>query len=242
MAGIKDLPKNEITTVLFDLDDTLLDTFRTRELTIRRIFADRRLSLPADWDLSQLRGLELRDIFRRSGVRDEDTVMALFNAYRRLYWGENPAPPRLYPGVREMLLTLSEHDIKMGVVTTKGRDFIFEGRRAGAATELEKTGVRQLFQTVTGFEDVAQPKPDPAGIRLAMEKLGASARETLYVGDSRNDMLAAHNAGCRSCHAHWDVAPLENFTTDYTAASPAALVKLILPGETKPLPNQDKTL
>jgi len=220
------------TAALFDLDDTLLDTFRTRELTIRRIFAEYQLPLPADWDLSRLRGLELRDIFRRSGVTSEATITMLFDAYRRLYWTKSPAAARLYPGIRKMLTTLSQNGIQLGVVTTKGRDFIFEGQRAGAATELERTGVRQFFQVIVGFEDVPQPKPDPAGIMLAMARLGASAPETLYVGDSLNDMLAARNAGCRGCHAHWGVPPLENCAADYTAAAPAALVKLILSGKT----------
>ena len=41
-------------------------------------------------------------------------------------------------------------------------------------------------------------KPHPEALHKVMEELNLSAEELLFVGDSRNDILAAQAAGCCS--------------------------------------------
>jgi pyrophosphatase PpaX len=225
-TNIKPMP--DITTVLFDVDDTLIDSFRAREDTMRSVLKAGGITPDNDWNLANFRGLEIKDILRQSGVK-EDELDEKYLSYRRIYWTRNHAPVEMYDGVRSMLEKIHEHGIKMGIVTQKGRDFIFEGCRAGATIELEKTNILHLFGVIIGFEDVRQTKPDPEGINLALVKLQSRPEKTLFVGDSLSDMLAAKNASCRSCHAQWGITNLEDLRADYIVATPQQLLDIIIP-------------
>src|SRR6266699_2513019 len=70
---------------------------------------------------------------------------------------------------------------------------IVTGRpRAEAQWFLERAGIAQLFATVVAMED-APSKPNPAPVRLALERLGV--RRAWMVGDTPDDMHAAAQAG-----------------------------------------------
>jgi histidinol-phosphate aminotransferase len=70
---------------------------------------------------------------------------------------------------------------------------IVTGRpRAEAEWFLERTGIAPLFGTVVAMED-APAKPDPAPVRLALERLGV--RRAWMIGDTPDDMRAAAGAG-----------------------------------------------
>jgi len=82
----------------------------------------------------------------------------------------------VYPGVNSMLEKLHSDGFKLGIVSQKGRDFEFEGYRAGVVVELRKLSMLSLFSVIIGFEDVTRLKPDPEGINLALSKLKSSRR------------------------------------------------------------------
>jgi histidinol-phosphate aminotransferase len=70
---------------------------------------------------------------------------------------------------------------------------IVTGRpRAEAQWFLERAGIAHLFGTVVAMED-APPKPDPAPVRLALERLGV--RRAWMIGDTPDDVRAATQAG-----------------------------------------------
>lgn len=53
------------------------------------------------------------------------------------------------------------------------------------------------FQTIVTSQDVQRPKPSPDMLLLAVEGLGLSPDEVLFVGDSDLDSQAAYHAGVR---------------------------------------------
>ena len=57
-------------------------------------------------------------------------------------------------------------------------------------------GLRDVVGPVLGSADVKRHKPDPEGLRIAMERLGTAPEETLFCGDTVLDAGAARNAGC----------------------------------------------
>ena len=60
---------------------------------------------------------------------------------------------------------------------------------------LARDGLTELVEVIVGGEDVAAHKPAPDALYLALERLGATAEESLYVGDSLVDAQAARAAG-----------------------------------------------
>ena len=52
-----------------------------------------------------------------------------------------------------------------------------------------------FLDIVVGGEDVKAAKPSPEGVFFALEHLGSTPQETLYIGDSTVDAETARNAG-----------------------------------------------
>jgi pyrophosphatase PpaX len=220
---------NVITTVLFDLDDTLLDSYGARVGALQDVFTQAKIpGINAEKFLADLQGSPFQDALERLTATHNITEN-LFISYRRTYWFKK-GRIRLYPGIKEMLETLKLKGHKLGIVTSKGRDFEFEGKRVGCLDELKEVGIAGLFSTVIGLEDVSNYKPHPEGINLALNQLGSEPDKTLFVGDSAADIGAALNAGCWSCHATWglndDNCLPENIQPHFVVKSPRAILSL----------------
>jgi pyrophosphatase PpaX len=221
-----------LSAVLFDLDDTLLDSLDARIKTLQSVFTRANITHPkAEQLLLSLKGTPLKDALAKLEVslKIKDN---LFEDYRRTYWINKPGRIRLYPGVELMLERLHSRGIKLGVVTQKTRLFDIDGHSAGALKELEELGIASLFSVVVGFEDVSRYKPDPEPINLALNRLAVRPREALMVGDSLADIESARAAGCWSCYATWGISAkewaLDNIQADITAKIPEVLLEFKL--------------
>jgi len=118
------------------------------------------------------------------GVADElaDEALALF---MQAYSGGHELTT-VYPGVRECLDWLREREVKLAIITNKPAQFI--------EPLLEEKGLAGYFQWLVGGDTLPQQKPDPAALFWVMDKAGVAPRESLFVGDSRNDVRAAKAA------------------------------------------------
>ncbi len=219
-----------LTTVLFDFDDTLVDSFRARVDALSQTFSGAGLShiSPVDF-FNNLNGGQLETALADVEV-EAGTAQGLMKRYREAYWTKEPGMLTVYPGIQQLLQELSSRGIKLGLVTQKDRDSEVGGRRAGVMAEMAEVGILDLFSVIVGFEDVANYKPHPEGVNLAMSRLDARAGETVVVGDSVADIGAARAAGCWSCHATWGLPAQENgymdFKADMVAETPDALLGL----------------
>ncbi|MCG6961727.1 MAG: HAD-IA family hydrolase, partial [Acidobacteria bacterium] len=92
----------------------------------------------------------------------------------------------VYPWVPRTARTLRQAGLALGIVSTKRRQRIEE--------VLIRDGLEGLFSVVVGSDSVPRPKPAPDGLLLALEHLGTSAEEALFVGDSTTDADAAQRA------------------------------------------------
>ena len=220
--------------ILFDLDDTLLDSISARVKTLERVFASVDIThLEAERFLRDLQGTPLETALIKLAA-DLNINTDLFEEYRRIYWSKEKGLLRLYPGVAEVLENLRRLEFKLGIVTTKTMNFEFGGNIVGgAAGELEEVGVADLFSVLVGFEHVALRKPHPEGINLALNRLEIAPPEALMVGDSASDIKAAQAAGCPGCYATWGLPSGErnNLLTivspDFIIDSPHDLLKVL---------------
>jgi phosphoglycolate phosphatase/pyrophosphatase PpaX len=99
------------------------------------------------------------------------------------------------PEIREMLASFQEAGIRMGIVTGKGR--------RSADISLREWELDRYFEVVITGDEVSAPKPHPEGILSAMQQMGISAEETIYVGDSHVDVLAGKAAGLVTVGVRW---------------------------------------
>lgn len=92
-----------------------------------------------------------------------------------------------YPGATSLLRELHAADVKLGIWT--GRD------RASAQVLLRRHGIEPLFGAVVCGDDLDSHKPDPAGLRLILQRLAVDPAETLFVGDADVDVEGGVAAG-----------------------------------------------
>ncbi len=97
----------------------------------------------------------------------------------------------LLPGAAELLEALKRAGARTAIVSTKPGDTI---RQIFA-----HQGRLDLLDLVVGGDEVQHTKPNPEGLRLALERLGLSAEEVLFCGDTVIDAATAQAGGCRFC-------------------------------------------
>jgi phosphoglycolate phosphatase-like HAD superfamily hydrolase len=223
---------SRISTVLFDLDDTIIDSYAARVQALKDVFSTGNILSPTpEQFLHEIRGGQFEGGLKQLETK-EGRDLDLFGSYNRFYWNKEPGLIGLYPGIKLVIQKLEALGIKLGIVTQKEWAFELEGRKVGASQELLELGMIDLFPVGVGFESVSKHKPHPEGIFLALEQLVAQASETIVVGDSLADMKAAQAAGCWSCHAVWGITNPEHslgkVEVDLVAEMPEALLKLLL--------------
>ena len=194
--------------VLWDLDDTLLNTLPARMRALRHAH-DKTVGGWIDplelW--KSHRGGTLEALGQR--LLGDDGGPRFVAAYRDYYYNEVHRAPA-FDGVEAVLQTLLEHHLPMGVVTSK--------ISWGATEELDESGLLRYFGAVVGFDDTEQHKPDPAPIYEAMSRLLLDDPAGIaFVGDSPADIFAARNAGCVSVGALWGTLDRELLLDSYPA-------------------------
>jgi HAD superfamily hydrolase (TIGR01509 family) len=99
----------------------------------------------------------------------------------------------VYEGIHELLQTLKAHDIPIAIVTSSRKTF---GDRLIAHHQWP-------IDHLISRQDVRQPKPHPAGIYLALQKLNITSQQAIMIGDRPHDTQAAQAAKVYSVGALW---------------------------------------
>lgn len=193
--------------LLLDLDGTLVDSFCLLFECFRQSVAPLVRRLPTDheivatfgpaeeeciamllrtWQAQGLlnRPLEPQDIFE-SGKR-----------FHQLYEaGQDTGQVTLYPHMREILDEFHRAGWALGIFTGKGR--------GSAISTLQHQQILSLFDAVVTSNDVANPKPAPDGVMLAIQQAGSLPNLTTFVGDNPADILSGRAAGVTAAAALW---------------------------------------
>ena len=108
----------------------------------------------------------------------------------------------LKPHAREVLLSLKDQGMKIGIAT--GR----MSKGDGKWRELKNLKIDSFVDTVVTAGET-KPKPDPASLIRCVKLLGLSMDECVFVGDSRADVIAGRSAGIQTIAVHTGVASRE---------------------------------
>lgn len=176
------------TAFLFDLDGTLVDSVYQHVLAWREAMAGVGIEL-AVWRIHRRigmsGGLMANAILRETGheVTAEEAgrlVRLHAEAYARLTEQVRPLP-----GARDLLAYLTKTRTPWAIATS--------ARIESARPTLERLGVPPDVPIITR-DQVEHAKPDPDLFLAAAERLGIPIHESVVVGDSVWDLLAARRA------------------------------------------------
>lgn len=210
-----------ISTVLFDLDGTLINSIRLIIDSYHHTLATH--GLPPRTDDEWLAGIGTPLTVQFSQwVREPERMAALVATYREYNLTHHDSRVSAYPGVVDVIHRLKQRELRLGVVTSKNV--------AGARRGLRLIGIEETMEVIVGADDVQNPKPHPEPIHLALERLGVTAESTIYVGDSLHDMHSGRAAGVRTGAVLWGPfgrEHLEPAGPDFWLERPDQLVEVV---------------
>ncbi len=186
-------------SILFDLDGTLIDSVPDLAWAVNRMLSTLgRETFDEEtiryWVGNGAQTLVMRALSGKREIDEEafdeesfNRALALFLDAYRAHLSKSTCP---YPHVIETLDELKKRDYKMAIVTNKPYEFV--------APILGNLGMKEYFAFWLGGDSLLLKKPDPAPLLYACEKLKISVENTVMVGDSKNDILAANACGMQS--------------------------------------------
>jgi phosphoglycolate phosphatase len=180
-----------ITTILCDLDGTLVDS--RRDIAVAFQHAWRTVvggTPPSAARIAQHIGKPLAEMLSQLGGTLSPTLLRTFVAvYRRMYAKQDAHLTQPYPGVILTLQAMST--FTLGVVTTKESE--------QAEVVLRRLALIPFFRHIQGGASGLRLKPSPDTILAALAALHCTPQHTLMVGDTPADILAGKAAGTMTC-------------------------------------------
>lgn len=195
--------------ILFDWDNTLVDTFPTITAAFNHTLAS--FGLPV-WSAEEARARIQRSL--------RDSFPELFGPRwreaRTIYYGHfadhHLERLRPMPGAGALLERLTARGIPLGVVSNK--------RGAFLRAEVEALGWERRFGALIGAGDASRDKPDPAAPRLALERMGVPpGPEVWLVGDAPIDVECARAAGLTAALVRDDLSAYDGPAPDHRFVS-----------------------
>lgn len=183
--------------IVFDMDGTLIDSVALIVETITAAFEAVGQPLPSEAAIRAISGISAREAMAiLAPSADAPRVEEILASYRREY-GARAGSTRepLFKGALATLERLRHRpDTILAVATGKG----FQS----ATALLDGHGILDWFHSVE-TPTHNRGKPDPQMLETAMAKAGASAAETVMIGDTSHDMHMARAAGVAALGVAW---------------------------------------
>ncbi|MGN0468118.1 MAG: HAD family hydrolase [Acutalibacteraceae bacterium] len=209
--------------VIFDLDGTLLNTLDDLAASVN--YALKSFGFP-ERTIEEVRrfiGNGVVKLMQRAtpdGI-DEAKFNECFEAFRTYYlehMTDNTAP---YNGIMQLLDELKKRNIKTAVVSNKLHSGV-----VGLCKDFFGNSLTCAF----GVENESERKPSPANVFKAFKKLGISASEAIYVGDSEVDVHTAKNSGLDCIGVTWgfrDRKELEENGAKFIVNKPMEILDIV---------------
>lgn len=212
----------KIENFIFDIDGTLIDTIDMYMPAMIDTLAQHGHPVAPDkveQTKHDLFGITGRDALRLAGISEEEIPKMLKDWFDLAYQRADRA--KVIEGIPEMLNTLANReDAKIAIATSKLADEYQE-------YFVNKYDFAKLFKVAITSADTKKHKPAPDPILAAMDKMGADPATTVYVGDTINDMKAAHAAGAKFAGALYSSANPDSIKdADFPLMKPADLLKI----------------
>jgi len=217
--------------VLFDLDNTLVDFMRLKKICCEEAVE---AMIDAGLQVSRKHALKLiYEIYKEFSMEDNVVFQRLLSrlgkkvdyrilshgiiAYRKAKLGFL----KPYPGIKQVLLTLKERGLKLGIVT--------DAPQMKAWNRLCSMGIDEYFDVVICFEDTRKYKPHKVPFLLALKKLKLNASEVIFVGDyPKRDLVGARRVGMKTGFAKWgEFRKWGKVRADYSFRNVSELLKAV---------------
>ena len=181
---------------IFDLDGTLLNTLDDLWASVNHSLAQNYLPPRSKEEVRSFLGNGAKELLRKSVPSDCDTQTfeQVFACFRQHYVAHAMDTTSPYEGVIELLAQLKNKGIRTAIVSNKP-DAVVQ--------ELYHHFFEDVVDIAIGECPEVRRKPSPDMLLKALEQLGCSQEDALYVGDSEVDIATASNSGLPCISVSW---------------------------------------
>jgi phosphoglycolate phosphatase len=185
--------------VMFDMDGTLIDTQALITEHMTATFEGAGLVAPTPAESRRVIGLSLPVALGRLAQSDDvaliDRLVDDYKAHYRASVVTDNGREGLFPGALDALKRLRAiPDVVLGIATGKGLH--------GVHRILEIHGIADYFVTLQ-TPDHNPSKPHPGMMYRAMSETGATAEQTVMIGDTTFDIEMGKAAGAKAIAVSW---------------------------------------
>ncbi len=222
------MANNSITTILFDLDGTLLDTAQDLAQALNRLLLEEGtapLPYPSIREVVSNGGNAMISL----GFNTRINTKRHQQLYRRLLdlYSENLTQHTMpFPGIEALLATLDQFELSWGVVTNKPSQYTLP--------IMQHMALSPRCSAIVCADQVKNSKPHAEPMLKACEIIGCNPQQAIYVGDHRRDIEAGHNAGMRTVAALYGYIEANDnpkeWDADYYIDHPDELTQLLHSG------------
>ena len=174
---------------VFDLDGTLVDSVYQHVLAWHQALQQVGIELSV-WRIHRRIGMSgglfTNALLREIGVGITPELVEKVQRLHAEVYAQRAGEVRALPGARALLSYLSDAGVPWGIATS--------GRMLSARPTLDALGVNLDRIPLITRDQVQHAKPDPDLFLAAAERLGVDVADTVVVGDSVWDLLAARRA------------------------------------------------
>ena len=214
----------KVKAVIFDLDGTLLNTLDDLAASTNAALAMHGIAQRSVEEVRGFVGNGVRKLIERAmpeAGEHHPQFQQVFDAFVAHYAVHSKDMTRPYDGIMEALDTMATKGLKLAIVSNK-IDF--------AVKELSRLYFGSRMLAAIGDDPSRARKPAPDSVFAAMQIMGVSADEAVYVGDSDVDVFTAHNAGLPCLAVSWGFRSEESLRAagaDHIAHAPQQMLDII---------------
>jgi pyrophosphatase PpaX len=174
-----------VKAVLFDMDGVLVDSldawcstfngalkhFGLKTIPRKEFIKD--FGAPIEHDVKKyFKGKTVKEVERAYNLKFKQSIKQL----------------RLFPESAAVLKKLERYRIKVGLITNSTRFIV--------SMILRHFRLKNYFHVIVTMDDVKRRKPAPDMVLKACKVLKVRPKDTILIGDTKNDMIAGRRAGC----------------------------------------------
>ncbi len=200
---------------LFDLDGTLINSKEDIANSVNLLFRKFGIRKKSLEEITGFIGQGVISLLEKSFPHANETEIktVFLPLFEKIYSENMTKKTKLYLGVADIFKKINPKNQKVGVITHKPKCF--------SVRILQNFGIYEHLFMCLGGDELQRKKPHPEGIFRIMEAAKVSPQETVFMGDSGEDMEAGKAASVTTVAALYGFRPAEEllrFKPDYLAS------------------------
>ena len=212
-----------ITTIVWDMDGTVLNTLIDLRDSVNYVLKKYNMPEHTIEEYRRYFGSGIRYALECAvvdGTPSEtiDEMLPIFKEHYDVHCLDNTCP---YDGILDAMKKLKEKGYKMAIVSNK---------IDSAVKELNEKFFKEYVDVAIGETPGTKRKPAPDMVEQALNKLGSTKEEAIYIGDSEVDLQTARNSNLPCISVLWGFRDkdylIEQGATTF-AETPEELVQLL---------------